>query len=356
LHRRQIKNGKEYITYADQGKLVTDVWTDIGGQTATSPIQSESTGFASQKPERLLERIIAGTTQPDYLVADFFCGSGTTGAVASRLGRRWIMSDFGQQAIHITRQRLLAQGASFALYDLGQAEQIGWQKATETRSPGTYEKTIRNAFEASGNSTSGQNSILVTPPDGLPANAKLATHGYKTKDNGRTKPIVLAWAFDPDLHESVAKNDRAVPFEPVTIPRSLMEIGSPAPTVWQALPQLEVTVRSATGADRRTVTITVEGYDPRIIRSNLKNAEQVSALSRDNGRSFIDLIAVDGNPDLTAPFYYQASIVRNRRDKQLLTILEWNLLEGTIGEVVRVRVIDIFGTTTTVRCPVDRTA
>ncbi|MGC8786106.1 MAG: DNA methyltransferase [Anaerolineae bacterium] len=95
------------MTYAEEGKLVTDVWTDIGAQNATSPISPESTGFRTQKPERLLERIIGGTTGDDFLVADFFCGSGTTLAVAEKLGRRWIGVDLGRYAIHTTRKRLI---------------------------------------------------------------------------------------------------------------------------------------------------------------------------------------------------------------------------------------------------------
>src|SRR5690606_1133852 len=49
--RRQVVNGREYITYEDQGKLVTDVWSDVGAQNATSPISPEFTGYSTQKPE-----------------------------------------------------------------------------------------------------------------------------------------------------------------------------------------------------------------------------------------------------------------------------------------------------------------
>ncbi|MCG3206341.1 MAG: hypothetical protein KCHDKBKB_03077 [Elusimicrobia bacterium] len=105
--RVQRVNGREYKTYADEGKLVTDVWTDIGAQNATSPISGEYTGYPTQKAQKLLERIIHSSTNEGDLVADFFCGSGTTLAVAEKLGRKWIGSDLGRFSIHTTRKRMI---------------------------------------------------------------------------------------------------------------------------------------------------------------------------------------------------------------------------------------------------------
>jgi len=67
----------------------------------------ERTDFDTQKPEKLLKRIILASSNPGDIVADFFCGSGTTGSVAEKLGRRWIMSDLSKYAIQVTRKRLL---------------------------------------------------------------------------------------------------------------------------------------------------------------------------------------------------------------------------------------------------------
>lgn len=106
-YRVQTVNGRQYKTFADDGKLVTDVWTDIGAQNATSPISKESTGYPTQKPERLLERVIHAASNEGDLIADFFCGSGTTAAVAEKLGRKWIASDLGKFGIHTTRKRMI---------------------------------------------------------------------------------------------------------------------------------------------------------------------------------------------------------------------------------------------------------
>lgn len=92
--------------YLDErtGVAVPNLWDDI------YPVNSqakEDTRYETQKPEALLERIIGASSNPGDLVADFFCGSGTTAAVAERLGRKWVCSDLGKFAVHTTRKRLI---------------------------------------------------------------------------------------------------------------------------------------------------------------------------------------------------------------------------------------------------------
>ena len=91
-----------------------DVW-DIPGLRGNQP---ERNGYPTQKPEQLLERIIKASSNPGDFVADFFCGSGTTGAVASKLKRKWIMCDQGPQAIETTRKRLQEQSVDFQYTEL----------------------------------------------------------------------------------------------------------------------------------------------------------------------------------------------------------------------------------------------
>ena len=94
---------KNYL-WEGKGVIVDNIWTDI------SPVNSQAqqdTGYATQKPEALLERIIKASSNEGDLIADFFCGSGTLPAVAEKLGRKWIATDLGKFAIHTTRKRLL---------------------------------------------------------------------------------------------------------------------------------------------------------------------------------------------------------------------------------------------------------
>ncbi|MSP16022.1 MAG: site-specific DNA-methyltransferase [Myxococcales bacterium] len=103
--KRDRKTGKEYRYPLAAGKVPEDWWTDI---EALNRSDRERTGWPTQKPEALLERIIRATSRPDDLVADLFCGSGTTAVVARRLGRRWLAVDASADAVRITRRRLAA--------------------------------------------------------------------------------------------------------------------------------------------------------------------------------------------------------------------------------------------------------
>ena len=87
---------------AARGKLPTDTWW----MTIVPTSGSERTGYPTQKPEKLLERIISASSNPGDIVLDFFCGSGTTGVVAQQLGRKWIMVDNNPEAIRVTRERM----------------------------------------------------------------------------------------------------------------------------------------------------------------------------------------------------------------------------------------------------------
>lgn len=141
--RRQRRNrdtGETYWErqYLDESKgvPVSTVWKDIQ-QIYADPrawkagTTSEITGYATQKPEKLLERIIKISSDPDDLVADFFCGSGTALAAAEKLGRRWIGCDLGRWGVHITRKRLLdvPNCKPFEVLNLGKYERQYWQSA-----------------------------------------------------------------------------------------------------------------------------------------------------------------------------------------------------------------------------------
>jgi len=120
--------------YLDESKGVpaSDVWTDIANfQTVVN--SPEIVGYPTQKPEKLLHRIIKASSNEGDLVADFFCGSGTTAAVAEKLGRKWIVSDLGKFGIHTTRKRMIGVQRSL------KAEGKGY-RAFEILNLGKYER------------------------------------------------------------------------------------------------------------------------------------------------------------------------------------------------------------------------
>ncbi|NBR59342.1 MAG: site-specific DNA-methyltransferase, partial [Opitutaceae bacterium] len=96
--------GKIYKYYDDEKITPPDVWTDISHMQQHDP---QRVGYPTQKPSALLERIIKASSNEGDLVADFFCGSGTTAAVAEKHGRKWIATDLGKFGIHTTRKRLI---------------------------------------------------------------------------------------------------------------------------------------------------------------------------------------------------------------------------------------------------------
>ncbi|MCL1939131.1 MAG: site-specific DNA-methyltransferase [Desulfovibrionaceae bacterium] len=123
--------GKRYLP-DPRGTPVDDVW-DI---PMINPLSFERSGYPTQKPESLLERIILAASEPGDLVADFFCGSGTTAAVAERLGRRWIVCDQAPLAVQATAKRLesMPGSAPFILASL-EDKLSHYQKKTKSASP-----------------------------------------------------------------------------------------------------------------------------------------------------------------------------------------------------------------------------
>ena len=102
--------------------MASDVWDEF---PSYQPKPNDNTKYPTQKPNELLERIIGSGSREGNLVADFFCGSGTTAAVAEKLGRKWIVTDLGKFAIHTTRKRMIgvqralkAEGKNYRAFEI----------------------------------------------------------------------------------------------------------------------------------------------------------------------------------------------------------------------------------------------
>ena len=102
----------KYYLHEAKGVYISDFWDDID---VINSMAIEYEDYPTQKPEALLERIILASSNPDDLVMDIFGGSGTTAAVAEKLGRRWIVCDFGKHAIYTMQKRMLKIAESKAL-------------------------------------------------------------------------------------------------------------------------------------------------------------------------------------------------------------------------------------------------
>ena len=196
-----------------------------------------SPGYATQKPSKLLERIIKASCPENGLIADFNGGSGTTAAVAERLGRRWITSDIGKPACMIMRKRLIDQNAKPFLYQAIGDYQIEAAKAAFGRSKfriGDLAQIIVQLFGALPLAPEdnpnrnlgriGKTLVLADSPSKMTGLATL-NKAIALRDNlmgGWDKVTVLGWNFEPAIAQYItALNDERL--EVLVIPPDLLD-------------------------------------------------------------------------------------------------------------------------------------
>ena len=140
--------------------------------------QVEPVGYATQKPEALIERIISASSSESMLVADFFGGSGTTAAVAGKLGRQFIHCDIGLNSIQTTRDRLIANGASFDVMEIKDGVQL-YRNPVQTMDkiksliPGLKNEDDLDAFWEGAISDSRLGMVPVYVPNLMDSSSKL---------------------------------------------------------------------------------------------------------------------------------------------------------------------------------------
>jgi site-specific DNA-methyltransferase (adenine-specific) len=114
-YRERLIGGRTYRYYADEGRARGSVWSDCPAMVANTPLRREATGYPTQKPLKLLQRIVRASSLEHGLVADPFCGSGTTLVAAAKLGRAFVGCDVGELALAASARRLNAEGIGFEL-------------------------------------------------------------------------------------------------------------------------------------------------------------------------------------------------------------------------------------------------
>jgi site-specific DNA-methyltransferase (adenine-specific) len=112
-YRERSIGGRTYRYHADEGRAIGSVWADCPAMVANTPLRRETTGYPTQKPLKLLHRIVRASTGVGRLVVDPFCGSGTTLVAAAQLGRSFVGCDVGEMALDVTSRRLEGEGIRF---------------------------------------------------------------------------------------------------------------------------------------------------------------------------------------------------------------------------------------------------
>lgn len=209
-----------------------DVWNiDMVGRTS-----KERVDYATQKPEALLERVIKASSNENSIVADFFGGSGTTVAVAERLGRRWITSDFGKPANMIMRKRLIDQEAKPFLYQaVGDYQKEVFASTKEFKRVGDLSQVVLNLYGAMpffdenspknlGQIKGSRTLVYVDSPNKMTglSTIKKAQELRESFMGGWNKVIILGWNFTFDIVNILKDLDRSQ-VEVLVIPPDLLD-------------------------------------------------------------------------------------------------------------------------------------
>lgn len=236
ITKRKRPDGTEYewINYMPEGVLLTTVWDDIYYVRHNA---KENMGYATQKPEALLERIIKASSNEGDLVCDFFGGSGTTAAVAERLERRWITSDIGKPATLVMRKRLIDQEVKPFLYQaIGDYQKEMMHGTRLFRNIGELSQVVMQLYGAlpfTPDQVSDRNYgyikdertlVYVDSPNKLTGRATLRRVSEATQSllgGGWKKCIVLAWNFSFDISTAIEEYKNTV--EVLVIPPDLMD-------------------------------------------------------------------------------------------------------------------------------------
>ena len=231
-----IEPYKRYLDeYVDKGGALNDVWDDIQFLRGNHP---ERTTYDTQKPEALLERIIKASSNEGDLVCDFFGGSGTTAAVAERLGRRWITCDIGKPASLVMRKRFIDQEVKPFLYQsIGDYQKEAFRNNKKLKHVGDLSQVVLGLYGALpfspeqcndrnfGYIKGGRTLVMVDSPNRLTtaATVKRAVEAKASLlGGGWEKVVVLGWNFAFDISQAISKyKDSNV--EVLVIPPDLLD-------------------------------------------------------------------------------------------------------------------------------------
>lgn len=232
-NKREPKD--EDVIYRFEGALVDDVWDDC---PAVFRLLNEKTGYSTQKPASLLERIIKASSNEGDLVCDFFGGSGTTAAVAERLGRRWITCDIGKPASLVMRKRFIDQKVNPFLYQsIGDYQKEAFHNNKKLRRVGDLSQVVLGLFGALpfspeqvsdrnfGYVKGTRNLVMVDSPNRLTtaATVRRAVEAKASLLGGDwDKVIVLGWNFAFDISQAIEKYKNSN-VEVLVIPPDLLD-------------------------------------------------------------------------------------------------------------------------------------
>jgi DNA modification methylase len=351
---------------SEEQALPSDVWyiATINGMSI------ERVGYPTQKPEELIEKIIRASSNEDDLVADFFCGSGTTGAVAEKLGRRWIMADLGRFAIHTSRKRLIEVQRdlhaehqpyrSFDVYNLGRYERQWWQKESLKGADEEHRRVVLEFYRAEPllnapspllHARKAGAFVHVDKIDSIFTRNEVRAVALAVKAAGGREVNCLAWEFEMDLRMTcdALESELGLKIKLIPIPREIMERNrkDPPPFLEVATLQAEPVIHTEEG--KKSVDIKLTKFLPSLTEVPAKELEALRERAVQSGFDFIDFWAVDFDYHSDQPFNHHWQTFRTRKNRALPTVSDLHYSYAKPGKYTAcVKVVDVFGVDTSI--------
>ncbi|MHB1687908.1 MAG: site-specific DNA-methyltransferase [Ignavibacteriaceae bacterium] len=365
--RPNSNTGKpEYKIEASDYILRDTLWDDI-------TVSAFTTGYTTEKKESLLEIIVSMSSNDTSTIADFFAGSGTTGAVAERLGRKWIMSDLGKPACMIMRKRLIDQNAQpFFYHSIGDYQKEQFSKS-EFKTIGSLAQVVLQLYGAMpftqkdappnvGYIKNNRTLVVVDSPNKLTGfnTIKKAQQWRAQFMGGWQKVIVLGWNFETNIGQVISSlNDENL--EVLVIPADLLDrlktkssyqqlikSGKIRFSSLQYLTIHPITVEKSKG-ENETLTIKLDNYvllSPDALPLSEEDKEKLQKIAASDPLALIEYWSVD--PD------YDGEIFRSRwqdyrenteNDTDPLRVVREALIEvpKKNRRKVCVKAVDVFG-------------
>jgi hypothetical protein len=334
----------EHYVPPAENVLLGDIWFDV-------PAYARQFGYATEKSEKLLERVISWSSEPGDLVADFFCGSGTTLAVAEKLGRRWIGCDLGRWAIHVTRKRLLGipNCKPFEVLNLGKYERQYWQGVTFGEAKNTYLAFILKLYGAQPvadmahlHGKKGEAMVHIGAVDAPVTIAEIDAAVDECAKLKQNELHVLGWEWEINLYDLIAKamRKKGVKLLLLRIPREVMEIQAVAKKDVRFL-ELAYLKAEVKKSGNLTTQVTLTDFiipNTELIPENVRS--KVKKWS-----DYIDYWAVDW--DFQNDTFMQGWVAyRTRKNRKLPLTSDAHTYEKPGKYRILVKVIDIFGNDT----------
>jgi len=354
-----------------EGDIIDSVWDDI---PPVNPMAKERVEYSTQKPKELLKRIIMASTNEGNIVADFFAGSGTAGAVAEKLGRKWIMSDLGKPACMIMRKRLVDQDAKPFLYQsIGDYQKEQFEKSA-FRTIGDLSHVIINLYGALpfpfqegvpnnlGYIKQSKTLVFVDSPSKMTGynTLKKAQELRAGFMGGWNKVVVLGWNFVTDIGK-VLENINDNKLELLVIPPDLLDqlktkasyntLIKTGKLKFSSLQYLTIKpIKVNQGKDADVIEVELDNYtllSPDALPLDQNNKEKLEKIIGDDPLALIEYWSID--PDYDGKTFrskwqdYRQNTIDNNDSYRVIKKTKLEVPKVKEKRKVCVKAVDVFG-------------